>query len=87
VLKKILWEAELLYRWQSILDMAGECKHSFAFPEAIFQAILFRPDRSRERVNLTNSCTPLIDQNGFAKPNFSVALHSAIAAAQRGISI
>jgi hypothetical protein len=25
--------AELLFhRWQSILDMAGECKHSFAFP-------------------------------------------------------
>jgi len=43
VLKKILWAAELLFqRWQSILDMAGECKHSFAFPGAIFQAIRFR---------------------------------------------
>jgi len=63
-----MWAAELLFhRWQSILDMAGECKHSFAFPGAIFQAIRFRPDRARERVKLTSACTPLIDQDGFVK--------------------
>jgi hypothetical protein len=58
-----MWAAELLFhRWQSILDMAGECKHSFAFPGAIFQAIRFRPDRARGRVSLTNACPPLINQ-------------------------
>jgi hypothetical protein len=83
-----MWAAELLFhRWQSILDMAGECKHSFAFPEAILQAIRFRSYSSRWRVNLTNSCTSLINQNGFAKPNSDVALHPVVAAAQRGISI
>jgi hypothetical protein len=88
VLKKILWAAELLFHgWQSLFDMAGECKHSFALPGAIFQAIRFRPDRARERVSLTNACTPLIDQNGFAKPNSNAALHPAVAAAQRGIAV
>jgi hypothetical protein len=83
-----MWAAELLFhRWQSILDMAGECKHSFAFPGAIFQAIRFRSYSSRWRVSLTNACTPLINQNGFVKPNFDVALHPTVAAAQRGISI
>jgi len=55
----------------------------FCVSRAIFQAIRFRPDRSRERVALTNACTPLINQNGFVKPNFDVALHPNVAAAMK----
>jgi hypothetical protein len=60
--------AELLFhRWQSILDMAGECKHSFAFPGAIFRRSDSALIARRNVSTCTNACTPLIDQNGFAK--------------------